>query len=392
MTHPVLLVLLAAQSAAAFAALSRLLPGRRRRAPVAPCATGAAGSVTVVVPTMNEARRVVPCLDGLAAQSAVVDRILVVDSRSTDATPDLVRAAAARDPRITLIADEPAPPGWIGKVWALQQALPHVRTEWVLGVDADTIPHPGLAGGALAAATGAGYDVVSFAPRFAGMSVAERFLQPAILATLVYRTGVPGDDRRTDRVLANGQCFLARRQLLLDAGGYGAARASWADDVTLARSLAARGARVGFLDGARLYDVHAYASAGEMWREWGRSVDLSDATSRGRQWSDIAMLVCAQALPLPTIVAIAAWWIARGGGALPPVIGALAGVNAGLFALRLALLNGLSRSYAERGWSFWLSPLADSAAVFRIVLSTVRRPRRWRGRRFQLDAAGTHEA
>jgi dolichol-phosphate mannosyltransferase len=390
--HALLIAMLAAQSAAALTALVRLLPGRRRRAPVSPRTDGPRGAVTVVLPTMNEAARIGPCLAGLAAQSDVVASVIVVDSRSSDGTPELVRAAAARDPRITLVTDEPAPPGWIGKVWALQQALPHVRTPWVLGVDADTAPDPGLAGGAVAAATAGAYDVVSFAPRFAGMSRAERFVQPAILATLIYRTGVPGDDRHSDRVLANGQCFLARRDALQAAGGYAAARASWADDVTLARTLAAQGARVAFLDGSRLYDVHAYASVREMWREWGRSVDLSDANSRARQWGDIALLVLAQALPLPLLAAAAAWWVAAGLPRLAPIAAALIGVNAGLLALRLALHHGLSRSYAERGWTYWLSPLSDSAAVFRIVLSTVRRPRRWRGRGFRLDTPGPHEA
>ena len=40
-----------------------------------------------------------------------------------------------------------------------------------------------------------GFDVVSFAPRFAGQSVAERWLQPALLITLLYRSGAPGDPR-----------------------------------------------------------------------------------------------------------------------------------------------------------------------------------------------------
>jgi dolichol-phosphate mannosyltransferase len=388
-THALLFLLLAAQSVAALVALGRLLPGIRRKSAPRPSMSGPANAVTVIVPTVNEAARLGPCLRGLAAQPNVVAQILVVDSRSTDGTPDLVRAAAATDSRIVLLTDDPAPPGWIGKVWALQHALPHVRTAWVLGVDADIAPQPGFAAGALAAAVAGGYDVVSFAPRFVGMTAAERFVQPAILATLVYRTGVPGDDRRPGRVLANGQCFLARHDVLENAGGYGAARASWADDVTLARSLAARGARVGFLDGSRLYDVRAYTSLGEMWREWGRSVDLSDATGRVQQWADVALLVLAQALPLPVLIAAALAWTARGTGTVLAL--AIDAVNAVLLMLRLGLLAGLAQSYEHRGPPFWLSPLADMAAVFRIVISTVRRPREWRGRAFLDETeAGRH--
>ena len=41
-----------------------------------------------------------------------------------------------------------------------------------------------------------GRDVVSFAPRFAGMTAAEQWLQPSMLLTLVYRFGAAGRRRR----------------------------------------------------------------------------------------------------------------------------------------------------------------------------------------------------
>ncbi len=386
--HLALYAWLVAQTAVAAVVLRRLLPGMRRRPPAEPRDQGPAGAVTVIVPTYNEARRLAPCLAGLARQGDVLAQVLVVDSHSTDGTRELVARAAQRDPRLRLLVDPPRPAGWIGKVWALQHGLSQARTPWVLGVDADTVPDPGLVAGALAAAEESGYDVVSFAPRFAGLARAERWLQPAILATLVYRTGVPGRDD-PERVLANGQCFLARRRVLEEAGGYEAARNSWADDVTLARTLARRGARVGFLDGSRLFDVRAYASAREMWREWGRSVDLGDATPRARQWGDLAVLALGQAAPLWVAIA-AAFWLAQGAPATRPLAAALLGVNAVLLIARGALLRALRNSYAERGLLYWLSPLADPAAVFRIFLSSVRRPRRWRGREFATRPAGEH--
>ncbi|MGH7689555.1 MAG: glycosyltransferase, partial [Gemmatimonadaceae bacterium] len=306
----------------------------------------------------------------------------------TDGTRELVTRAAERDPRLRMLVDPPRPPEWIGKVWALQHGLSQARTPWVLGVDADTVPDPGLVAGALAAAEAGAYDVVSFAPRFAGMTATERWLQPAILATLVYRTGVPGGND-PERVLANGQCFLVRRAVLEAAGGYEAARASWADDVTLARVLAKRGARVGFLDGSRLFDVRAYASAREMWREWGRSVDLGDATPRARQWGDLALLALGQGAPLWIAIAAGAW-LAYGSPATRPLATALLGLNAVLLTVRGALLWALRTSYAARGLPYWLSPLADPAAVFRIFLSSVRRTRRWRGRDFAPAPAGEH--
>lgn len=384
---PILLTLLVAQFAALAVLLARLSRGRRRQPPVPPRADGPPGAVTVIVATLNEAHRIAPLLAGLRRQGAELAEALVVDSDSRDGTRELVRAAAALDPRIRLVDDGPLPAGWVGKVWALEQGLRHARTPWVLGLDADTEPAAGLVGGVVLAAEELGYDAVSFGPRFAGQRPLERWLQPAMLTTIVYRFGPAGDRAPDpDRVMANGQCFLARRAVLERHGGYAPARDSFCDDVTLARHLARLGARVGFLDGSRLLLVRAYASAGEMWREWGRSFDLKDASTPARQALDVALVLLAQGLPLPLLAGLLATGAARAGGAL----GALAAVNAALVAVRLLVTVALRGSYAERGAPFWLSPLADPLAAARLVLSSVRRPRRWRGREYPRPAPAGH--
>jgi len=346
------------QVVAAAVLLARLLPGRRRLPPAPPVDDRPAdrARVSVVVATLNEAERIGPCLAGLARQGETMREVLVV------------------------VSDDPLPPGWVGKVWALQHGLSEVSGEWVLGIDADTEPLPGMVAGVLAAAEREGYDAVSFGPRFAGQVAAERWLQPALLTTLVYRFGAPGATVAPDRVMANGQCFLARRDVLLRHGGYSAARASWADDVTLARHLARAGASVGFLDGSRLLVVRAYRSAGEMWREWGRSIDVTDGTTIGRQWLDVAYLALVQAAPLPVLLVAAA--LVWHGGSPGPVATAVIIVNAVLVAIRLCFQLALAPSYTVTGLPFWCAPLADPLAVLRIVLSTLRRPTRWRGRRY----------
>lgn len=370
----------ALQSLLLLVLVRRLIGGWGRRPAERPLPEGVEGDLTVVVPTLDEGARLGPCLEGLLAQGAPVREILVVDSGSTDGTRELVRSAMARDARVRLVDDPPLPVGWIGKGWAHQHAAQVARGEWLLGMDADTRAVPGCAAAVLAAARREGFDAVSFAPRFAGQGRLERWLQPALLASLIYRTGVPGDPEvRGDRVLANGQCFLVRRAILLANGGYVPVRESFAEDVSLARHLARAGARVGFLDGSRLYAVEAYESAGQMWREWGRSLDLKDATTRARQWADTLFVVGAQGMPLPAAVAIALAWGALAAG---PARAVLAAATAGLLAVRVGLSFPLRGSYAERGIAWWLSPLADPLAAVRLVVSSVRRPRAWRTRSY----------
>ena len=323
-----LVALVSLQGCAALLLVIRLLPGRTRRPPIEPL-PGAqhAGRVTVVVTSLDEVHRIGPCLDGLRAQGPAMLEALIVDSRSTDGTWDLIQAAAALDARIRPMHDDPLPPEWVGKVWALEHGLRHARGEWVLGIDADTTPQPGLVAAAVNAAEAMGYDAVSFAPRFTEMTVAEQWLQPAMLVTLVYRFGAAGERAPApDRVMANGQCFLARRSTLIANGGYSSARRSWCDDVTLARHMARNGARVGFLDGSMIISVRAYSGIGQMWREWGRSIDLKDGTTPFTQFLDVCFVLLTQFVPLPAVVLAGLVQYTTGWPYADPIIAALIGL------------------------------------------------------------------
>jgi dolichol-phosphate mannosyltransferase len=179
--------------------------------------------------------------------------------------------------------------------------------------------------------------------------------------------------------MANGQCFLVKRMVLLDHGGYEPVKSSFAEDVSLARRLAQRGVPVGFLDGSRLYTVRSYSGVGEMWREWGRSLDLKNATTPLKQWFDVTFLLVAQGTPLfvfATLIAlddrVAPSWART----------TLLSSTGALTAIRLLVLLGIRGSYTQHGPSFWLSPLADPLAFVRILLSTLIRPKRWRTRAY----------
>jgi len=388
------LLLLALQLPAVMVLLSRLLKGPTRRPPLQPgrATPDQLGAVSVVVPTLNEALRISPCLSGLSQQTYEVREILIVDSHSEDGTRDLVATAQQTDPRIKLMSDDPLPPDWVGRPWALHHGYTHSseQSQWVLGLDADTQPQPGLVPALITAAAVEGYDLVSLSPRFILKHLGEIWLQPALLMTLVYRFGPTGaSESGAERVMANGQCFLCRRELLDRLGGYTVARLSFCDDVTLARHAAQAGAKVGFWDGAAVLKVRMYEGFKETWQEWGRSLDLKDASSPGQMWGDLWFLTCVQALPwlaLPGLL----WGVSLEPPTLPVQLSL--GLNASLIAARIALQLAILPSYdlsqAANRWIFWLSPLADPLAVLRIWLSSLRTPTSWRGRQYQLETSG----
>lgn len=365
--------------------LARLSQGARRQAPIAPQAThpGIEKAVTVVVPTLNEAQRISPCLTGLQQQGSELQEVLVVDSRSQDGTDMVVKAAAEEDSRIQLLTDDPLPPDWVGRQWALDFGFrnSNPESEWILGIDADTRPAPGLIAGLLKVAIAENYDVVSLSPQFILKFPGEWWLQPALLMTLLYRFESSGvDATNPERVMANGQCFLCRRAVLEAMDGYTVAQRSFCDDVTLARAIAAQGYRVGFLDGRRVLQVRMYEGLKETWQEWGRSLDLKDAASSAQVWSDLWLLCCTQAFPSFLVLISGLLWL---NGIQSLTLTVLGSMNAALLLIRFALLGAIAPSYAgAKPLWFWLSPFADSLAVLRIGLSSKQQPKQWRGRQY----------
>ncbi len=367
--------------------LSRLLKGPNRHPPIEPQkpVLELLGDVSVVVPTLNEAERIGPTLAGLSRQSYEVREIIVVDSNSQDGTPDLVKAAQQQDPRFRLITDDPLPPGWVGRPWALHTGFLHSeQSQWILGIDADTQPHPGLVSSLVTTAVAEGYDLVSLSPQFILKYPGECWLQPALLMTLLYRFDSAGvDTEAAERVMANGQCFLCRRSVLAQVGGYTTARSSFCDDVTLARNIAAQGFKVGFWDGAKVLKVRMYEGAVQTWREWGRSLDLKDASSTAQLWGDLWLLLAVQGLPLPVVIS---FFLFPPHFLTPSPPHLLLGLNLFLITIRFALLFAIAPSYdrtnTTAGWLFWLSPLADPLAVLRIFLSAFHTPTQWRGRKY----------
>ena len=343
--------------------LARLARGRTRRPPLSADAPPPGASVSVVIPARDEAARIGPCLDGVLADRDVAE-VIVVDDGSTDQTAEL---AAARGARV-VAAGEP-PDGWVGKPWALQRGLEAAAGDVVVSLDADTRPRPGLARALVKALADA--DLVTAGARFVCDTAGERWLHPALLATLVYRYGPPDAAGGTSvsRLVINGQCTAVRRQALLDAGGYAEAAGHMTDDAAFARGLARRGWRIAFHDGGGLIEVDMHASAAETWREWGRSIALPGVTRPAWVGADVAVV-----------------WLALGLPWLRLAVRRADRLDLALLALRLAMAGALAPAYARRGLPYWLSPLADPLAAGRLTWSALRPSRSWRGRAYRRTA------
>ncbi|GAC1491337.1 MAG: glycosyltransferase family 2 protein [Vulcanimicrobiaceae bacterium] len=334
------------------------------------------GKIAAIVPVLDECERLGPCLEGLLAAPTALAQIVVVDGGSRDGTQALVRAYAARDARVRLVDASPVAAGWNGKAWNLACGLAASDPDasWILTIDADVRPRPELVASLLAHAAREALDAFSAAPRLELSGAPEAALHPAFLGTLVYRYGLPGKIATTPRtVQANGQCFLARRELLVRSGAFAAARASRCDDVTIARHLVRAGARVGFYEGAALASVRMYSSAAEAWRNWPRSLPLRDAsTTIVETLDDLAVVVLVQALPLAIVFATL---LARGRRE-----SLVFRINVALALARVGVLVGTRRAYGAVSPAYWLALLTDLPCALRLVQATFARTAMWRGR------------
>lgn len=96
-------------------------------------------AVSVIVPCWNRVATIDRALTSILVERDVPLEIVVVDDGSTDGTADAVRAIAARDPRVVLLVS----PHNEGPSAARNRALPVVRGQWLMFVDADDRLFPG---------------------------------------------------------------------------------------------------------------------------------------------------------------------------------------------------------------------------------------------------------
>ncbi len=304
-------------------------------------------------------RGIGPLLAAIVGAPGVAE-VIVVDDESSDGT-----AALAQRHGAVVVAGEPLPDGWVGKAWALQQGLAAAGGDWVVFLDADTRPSPDLPGSLVARMVADGLDLLTVGGRFECPTAPLRWLHPALLTTLVYRSAPPGATRpgAVHRRMGNGQCIAARRRVLLDAGGWRPVAHHTVEDVALVRAMATAGFAVAFLDAADLLTVRMYESAADAWRGWGRSLSLPGVESLPRRIGGVAIVAIVQTAPLLRL-------LARRGDLL----------DVALLAVRLGTLAGTARAYERRGLAYWLSPTADLAATAALAL-TPSGSGRWRSGR-----------
>jgi GT2 family glycosyltransferase len=233
-------------------------------------------AVSILVPARDEAHRIAPTIRSLLAQQGLADaEILVLDDGSTDGTADVVRVAAASDPRLTVLTGTPPPQGFLGKPHACAQLAAAARGEVLVFVDADVVLEPDAVAAAVAVLRGPQpLDLLSPWPRQIVSGWSGRLIQPLLawswLTTLPLR--LAERSRRPSMAAANGQFLLIEADALARAGGWRAVAGAVLDDIGMARAIRASGGRTGIADGSALATCRMYASGRELREGYRKSL------------------------------------------------------------------------------------------------------------------------
>ena len=239
----------------------------------------AAPRVSVIMPVLNEARRVTACLDALAAQEGAPPfEVIVVDNGSRDATKELVRTHGIQ----ARLQTEPAR----GPYAARNTGIAAARGEILAFTDADCLPDPRwLAEGVAVLDAGAdlaGGRIVQMASR--NPSVWERYDRATYLDQDLYI--------RVEHFAATANLFV-RARVFTELGGF-VPQLTASGDQELCRRATRAGYRLVYAAEARVQH-HPRATLRDTWalhRKLGMGFsELARYGMRPKPWRDGAMLL-----------------------------------------------------------------------------------------------------
>lgn len=351
--------------------------------PAARGAGGEAPAVSVLLPARNEEGRVLAeCVRSILAQDYEDFEVVAVNDRSTDATGRVLRSLAHGDARLRVIEGSEPPAGWLGKPYALRQALEAARGEWILSTDADIIFHPSALRTAVGCARRHGSDALTLVPHFEALSFWERVFVPVwVWGSILYPLDVVNHPR-SPLAMGLGGFFLMRREALERAGGFAAVRAEVLDDMRLAAALKKAGARMRAEYAPGLVRTRMYRNLPELWesaaKNWFALLGYSKAATAAMLFWVLSVTVLPAALAAVSLLMLLA-----GGGEAWRQLFTPSFASWAVFVALLALVNrraGVPPVYAltaPLGWILSCVVLIGSAYG---VLSG--RGLVWKGRRF----------
>ncbi len=279
--------------------------------------------ISVIVPARNEARNIRRCVQALLCQTYPNYELIVVDDRSTDATPHILDELAkdnSASGRLQVVRGIEPLPGWAGKPHALQQGVAFAQGDWLCFVDADTFASPDLLSSSLLAAQANAADLFTMLTAQELGTFWEKVVLPLVFTALSF--GFPArrvNDPAKPDAIANGQFILIKSQVYAAVGGHHAVRERIDEDKALAEVVKRAGHRLIIADGRPVARTRMYTSLVEIWEGWTKNIYLG---LRDRLWLLLlgAVVGLLGALLLPLWLGGGLVWFLTSGDLIPALV------------------------------------------------------------------------
>ena len=339
--------------------------------------------VSVVIPARDEEEDVERAVRSHLAQDYPDFEVIVVEDRSTDRTPEILRRLAAEDERLTVLKGSEPPPGWLGKPHALHLGSQAARGEVLLFADADVRYHPHALREGVAVLESRRIDLLALFPRFENRGFWENVLMPFLAIAVFLGFGFLALSRRVPLAMGAGAGNLVRRRAYDAVGGHAGIRNSVVDDVRLAVTLKRAGFRVAAFRAEDRVAVRMYRGFREVWNGFTKNVAWAYSGVGGAILFAMTLFLLAVA-----IVPVAALAAAALGAAIPAADVRLA---AAVLVASVILRVALARTLGEPLWAAATHPIMAAVWAGLIARSLfhrfIRRRLIWRGREFDARSA-----
>lgn len=274
--------------------------------------------VSVCIPARNEETNIRRCVEAALRQDYPNFEVIVLDDRSADSTPTLLKDIASRDSRLLPVSGSDLPDGWAGKPHALYQAARVARGEWLCFVDADTFLEPFALSSAYAETMKQKADLFTVITDQVLLTFWERVIMPLVLTALTvgFSPRKVNDPKRTDAI-SNGQFIFIKRSVYDAIGGHESVKDKIAEDQAIAHHVKSRGFRLILADGTRVMSTRMYTSFAGIWEGWTKNIYLGLSIHPGLLLLGAfgALLGFLAAIFLPLWIAVGFIWLGNGGGA-----------------------------------------------------------------------------
>jgi hypothetical protein len=221
-------------------------------------------AVSIVVPARDEEAGIAEAVASFCSQDYPRLEVIVVDDGSTDATPGILAELGERFSNLRVVRGEEPPPGWLGKVNALERGRREANGDWIIFSDADIVYERSLVRHAVSYAAAEDAGMLFLMPRLlVGGAIEAAVMSTLPLAFAILPVYLITKTRLKWFAAGSGVFNMAKREALDACGAFECLKEAVVDDVGLGYKIKAAGYKIAFAFALDSLRVRMYAGARE---------------------------------------------------------------------------------------------------------------------------------